>query len=529
MVTLQPLVGEPGSDTPSTSFLGSLGLYQTYDSRPLDVLNPVDPSWLPSRSEMMILLAEFRYFLQDGNGDFPSGGIFYWGDVPSTGPDHAHVTAGELPLLHMILAVAVRLDAASDWEGVRDTQRSSAAFYSRAQATLGNPLDITAYSDWHVSVLLVMALYLLEMNRRDAAWMTVSRAMHLAVMYGAHTTWSQDEGKKRVFWTLFLLDSWLSSWLGRPPLVPEGAIRLDLPQHAQGFPAPEGLTAHIQLARISRCVTCNVYRIAPADRSVMTTLKHVEDVLEMLQDWENSLPPELCLDYDSPTRDRANCILHIMFNQEIILATRPIFFVAVKKAVADRYLSVPVRQSIQDHPHANIISKIVDTAHSNLRLCRWVRDISPRKRLLHHESHAVFNAAVILLLYRLAFATNLEAAGHSETTDDTRMAIEVFEREAASGNNFGADCARVLQDLTYLAQRADEHTRLFMAASSTAIPAVGLESQPSSGPDPCINTGLEETSLPDMLSVMEQNSPLQRELQGWLDNDFLQMYNDFMY
>lgn len=526
MVTLQPLVGEPGSDTPSTSFLGSLGLYQTYDSRPLDVLNPVDPSWLPSRSEMLILLAEFRYFLQDGNGDFPSGGIFYWGDVSSTGLGHSQVTAGELPLLHMILAVAVRLDAAPDWEGVRDTQRSSAAFYSRAHATLGNPLDITVYSDWHISVLLVMALYLLEMNRRDAAWMTVSRAMHLAVMYGAHTTWSQDEGKKRNFWTLFLLDSWLSSWLGRPPLVPEGAIRVDLPQHVQGFPPPEGLTAHIRLARISRRVTCNVYRIAPADRSVMTTLKHVEDVLEMLQEWEDSLRPEFRLDYDSPTRDRANCILHIMFNQEIILATRPIFFVAVKKAVADRYLSVPVRQPVQDHPHANIIHKIVDTAHRNLRLCRWVRDISPRKRLLHHESHAVFNAAVILLLYRLAFATSVETAGH---TDDTRMAIEVFEREAASGNNFGADCARVLQDLTYLAQRADEHTGLFMAASSTGIADAGLGTQPSSGPDSCINTGIEDTSLPDMLSVMEQNSPLQRELQGWLDNDFLQMYNDFMY
>jgi hypothetical protein len=37
----------------------------------------VDSLWLPSRPEMTAMLKGLRYYIQDGNGDYPSGGI-YW-------------------------------------------------------------------------------------------------------------------------------------------------------------------------------------------------------------------------------------------------------------------------------------------------------------------------------------------------------------------------------------------------------------------------------------------------------------------
>ncbi|KAJ4298270.1 hypothetical protein N0V90_006170 [Kalmusia sp. IMI 367209] len=86
MLTLVPLafVPEPGATVPEdgSTFVASLGRYQTFDSRPLLDLD-VDPFWLPTRTEMIMMLAELRYHIQDGNGDFPSGGMFYWGDLSS--------------------------------------------------------------------------------------------------------------------------------------------------------------------------------------------------------------------------------------------------------------------------------------------------------------------------------------------------------------------------------------------------------------------------------------------------------------
>lgn len=228
MATILPLMNDRDSGQPGNTFLKSVGRYQTYDSRPLS-LPESDPLWLPSRTEMTLMFADFRYLLQDGNQDFPSGGIFYWGDVPLIPPDPRSVAdlheSGQLALLHVLFAVATQLGS-----GVNsDDSDGSLAYFSRARAILGNPLDITMYMSRNVSTLLLMALYLIEMNRRDAAYMTVNMAIPLAIMYGAHTSCGEDEGTKRVFWTLYIIDGWLSSLLGRPPGTIEEAIRLKPP------------------------------------------------------------------------------------------------------------------------------------------------------------------------------------------------------------------------------------------------------------------------------------------------------------
>jgi hypothetical protein len=38
----------------------------------------VDPLWLPQSKEMKAMLGELSYYIQDGNGDFSSGGIYWY-------------------------------------------------------------------------------------------------------------------------------------------------------------------------------------------------------------------------------------------------------------------------------------------------------------------------------------------------------------------------------------------------------------------------------------------------------------------
>jgi hypothetical protein len=235
MATVLPLAtntnpSNGGQELPGRTFLTSVGRYQTYDSRPLQ-LPPVDPCWLPSRTEQTVMLAEFCYFLQDGNQDFPSGGITYWGALsellPGPGAAYGSEENRGLALLHVIFAVAAQLGTSV--HGTSGAHQSE-AYLARARAILGNPLDITTYTARDVSVLSLMALYLVEMNRRDSAYVAVSTGLHLAIMYGLHSGYSSDEGTKRAFWTLYTLDRWLSSLLGRPPSIVDAAIRLELPR-----------------------------------------------------------------------------------------------------------------------------------------------------------------------------------------------------------------------------------------------------------------------------------------------------------
>ena len=80
------------------------------------------------------------------------------------------------------------------------------AYFARAKALLGNPLDITTYTFSDVAVMTIMASYMIEMNRRDVSYMYITIAIHISIMHGAHRGWSVDEQGKRIFWTAFCLD-----------------------------------------------------------------------------------------------------------------------------------------------------------------------------------------------------------------------------------------------------------------------------------------------------------------------------------
>lgn len=194
------------SNIRSSSFLASRGRYQTFDSRPMN-LPTVDPLWLPPQDEMATMLAEISIYIQDGNGNFGSGGIFYWPwkDVASISPSRSSPPTSKkgnrhLALYHVGFALSSLLKG-----------QPSEHFFSRAWSLLGHPLDITLYTLDDVPVLGLMALYLIENNRRDAAYMCISNAVHLSIMHGAHRanhsdTSPAEEGRRRTFWTIYILD-----------------------------------------------------------------------------------------------------------------------------------------------------------------------------------------------------------------------------------------------------------------------------------------------------------------------------------
>lgn len=80
------------------------------------------------------------------------------------------------------------------------------AFFARARSLLGNLLDRTTYTVTDVAVLALIGLYLIENNRRDAAYMAISNAMTISVMHGLHKGGSGNEVGVRTFWTVYVLD-----------------------------------------------------------------------------------------------------------------------------------------------------------------------------------------------------------------------------------------------------------------------------------------------------------------------------------
>ncbi len=206
------LDGEPGETPDGAAFLGSVGQYQTHDSRPMQLPLAVDPLALPTEPEIAAAMAQLRYFIQDGNKTFASGGIMFWpfedpqsvvalASTPGAQGSGAHRS---LALCHVSLAFARLLTLREPGSAV-DGQLGEDCF-ARARLLLGDILDRTTYTVNDIAVLALMALYLIENNRRDAAYIALSNAMTASVMHGIHKGWSGNEIGVRTFWTVYVLD-----------------------------------------------------------------------------------------------------------------------------------------------------------------------------------------------------------------------------------------------------------------------------------------------------------------------------------
>ena len=216
------------------TLLGSVGRYQVHDT---PTHRSLQSAVVPQTNELNTMLADLKHFIQDGHDDYSIfGGIFYWGnfnlsllssDSLETMPDTPH-NGHKLALIHAALAVACVLDI--PLASKTNTYRGD-AFFERAKFLMGSPLDTTRSSLLDLPLLVMLAVYLIEVNRTDVAYMYVSSGLHIAIVHGMHQECVGDEYQKRSFWTLYTLDRWLSIHLGRPPTIMDEAIHLALPMN----------------------------------------------------------------------------------------------------------------------------------------------------------------------------------------------------------------------------------------------------------------------------------------------------------
>ncbi|KAF6802255.1 fungal specific transcription factor domain-containing protein [Colletotrichum sojae] len=536
MSTVVKLAVHQPNHTNGSTFLASLGRYQTNDSRPIYEDPSVNPFALPSRTEMGEKLADLRHFIQDGGGSFPCGGIYWWGDLSSV-PVEPNAAISQISpsarqeacdkyrhLAFYHTAFAVTSHAQTRAAHMPEPTNISHIYFARARMLLGNPLDITSWTISDVAVLALMGFYLIEVNRRDAAYMYVSNAMHISMMHGAHRGWVDERGK-RVFWTLYILDRWLSCLMGRPPTISDDAIRLPLPCDSPSLPPAAGLRAHVELARISGHIVCNTYRVAPFDHRTGGAARHVERARSMLHNWLSSLPPALQMPDGGLSTDPACCLLHMAHNQLTLLLVRPFFFVAVRKAFAERW--VANNRTWGPDPQDDRITACSEAARNNLRLARWLIDINNGRKLLQASLHNVFNAAIILMLEELLRSSPQQPPpSPSAESDDVGFAITVFEEEANTGSNYARDCATVMQDLRSLIQRLRQGPQLVPAAHiGGSGEAIISAHETNTSLDYQQNLHQQQTFPPG--PGLQVNEGIWQEIATWLEPGDWQLYNNY--
>ncbi|KAM3528602.1 hypothetical protein NHJ13051_002293 [Beauveria bassiana] len=506
-----------------SAFLSSLGKCHTDDSRPLDEKD-VNPLLLPPLASMVSMLSEVRFVVQDGNGSWPSGGIYWFGDLaqppqpPVLPPNQASFDPDayrSLAFPHAAFAVAAH--STCPWPPINESEdiKFSDSFFARASMLLRNPLDIGRCSIQDVSAFALMAYHLVEVCKRDSAYMHIAAASHLCIMLGAHRGWVDEKGK-RIFWTVYILDRWLSCLMGRPPVIADDAIRIPLPSDAAGMPPAAGLRAHVELSRISGYVVCNTYRIAPWDsvNGSGDSSQSPGKVMWMLEQWKSTLPLRLQLSPDGLSNDPACVMLHMRYNQLIIVATRPLFFIAVKKSVAERLM--PQGSSKEYNIQLAHLRMCIDAASNNIKLARHFMTINRHPKPLHAMLHYCFSASVCLILESLVYpqqsATPDQNASRSA---DIQFALDILQGcERLKSNPSDKSCTETLHDLQLLVARLTTPVHLDPQIGNPHLQALGLTNSFPQPPPP-----------PPM--PIESEPALYNELVNWMDDDWF-MYGTYM-
>jgi hypothetical protein len=297
---------------------------------------------------------------------------------------------------------------------------------------------------------------------------------------------------------------------------------------SRSMPSCSGLKAHIELSRISGFIVCETFKIAPRIHRPGQPTDNIDTAIGMLQTWQVQLPPNLQMQDDFNHPDPSCCILHMAYNQLIVLTTRPILFAAVKRTIAHKmmYGDDPADEPL---PGRHILACLA-AAERNLRLSQHVLRLN--RRMLQAGLHFLFNAALILLLKRMMNSAaitgpdtsnvrgTLSATVDERSQTSIQFAIHVFEEEAKTGTHYPRDCCKILSDLRtltdrYLASR-DQRGYFQMRPDHIHHHAQGLDGSNS-------GRGLHAPQHP-----IGHDDAVYVEIMSWLQNPNPQLQNGLL-
>ncbi|BFZ61319.1 hypothetical protein YB2330_002383 [Saitoella coloradoensis] len=230
----------------------------------------------------------------------------------------------------------------------KQTAERAVLFYETARTLMD---EVYESGEFHcVQASILAALYLITAGQRNGCWTFVGIAIRVSQSFGLHRKAGsqsvRDDGidgansemRKRVWWTLYALETYIASTLGRPIAIRYEDCDVEwpvVPESSSGDPIePEPLRSLFILhtAKLATVVDEIMRRIYPA-RQTESTMDVVKDIARHIRKFSTELPEELrpvnhrcggVREEDMPMR--MVCQLQLERFWAIMLLTRPVFF-----------------------------------------------------------------------------------------------------------------------------------------------------------------------------------------------------------
>ncbi|KAJ5495714.1 hypothetical protein N7539_000830 [Penicillium diatomitis] len=350
-----------------------------------------------------------------------------------------------------------------------------------------------------IQVRLIQCFYLLSSSRANECWYCFGTALQVVTAMGLHrrratkragkpVSTFELEMQKRVFWSVYTLDKYLSIMFGRPRLLHDEDIDQELPDGLRdedfqedksthpGEQIDNMMTAsilHFRLGRILAELSRQLYSINQQSQGSM--LAKVPRLTRELEEWRESVPPILKNIPSSslpPTLRRQRQVLRLGYNHAMIHATRSFLLVDA----CDSKYPPTSRLTIVNH-----VNKCVRAAKDVMTL---IEDLAQQKVIIqsfwftHYVTFCAVLVAYIYIIQQLCKAENAQATTAAQdelNTEDIQslfLLTESSQRYLAEATRTNCPSRRYSTILTEL--REEVHRQLDSKGQLKANPLPAL-------------------------------------------------------
>lgn len=202
-------------------------------------------------------------------------------------------------------------------------------FFLTALRYLNKPVEEPTLNT--LRALLLVAIYSKGLNRIYSVFTYMGNAVSTAIILGMHRDVCnlglpkqlQDE-RKKLWWLTYFLDVIWSSRIGLPPHLNSDYIDIGFPDATlatEGF-SPVYLIANTKMAVCIAAVMKEVYVTSGKDNFMLNIIRS----LKQLESFFDALDPEIKdLSSSSPKFNRSKALIHLRYNQVIIVTSRPLY------------------------------------------------------------------------------------------------------------------------------------------------------------------------------------------------------------
>ncbi|KAK0101630.1 hypothetical protein ONS95_006792 [Cadophora gregata] len=394
----------------------------------------------PSKDESMYLLQQYFDFAMPTYRFLHRETVETW--LQSIHSSLENENSGVVPvskarqaLIILILATA-KLYNGDDLE--RDLENSS-IYYAAAERLLTNETGKVTLEA--VQARLSQCIYLLASSRVNRAWYIFGTTAQLIIALGLHRRQLYQpsapnqlsvllEYRKRVFWSAYTLDRYLSVILGRPRIFRDEDIDQPLPErsgicsdsgHKSGqkskhvHSVDDGPIFHARLAKIIGGISSDLYPTNRIDEGAWQ--QSAERWTGELKAWKTSLPAFLNPSKVDPSMlisiyQRQSTVLSLAYAHALILANRP--------SLLSNFADLAKRTEPPSDEPSNSLKECISAA---MIVVDTVTDLIEEKRMRHSfwfTHYISFCAISTLYVYTLQQCLLPRQSG-SSTPPDTHV------------------------------------------------------------------------------------------------------------